>query len=117
MERHQKTDGVWQVGEDELAFGDSPLREPIPEAIHPLVKLCVGEDLLPLVLVDEDDERLVCVLAHLALQQLPDVHVPTDDRRVLGIQDVHRPPSVPRLELPHFRGRQRTFGEGMHDSG
>ena len=113
VERHQKTGGVRQVGEDELAFGDPPLREPISKAVHLLVKLCVGEDLLPLVLVHEDDEGLVCVLAHLALQQLPDVHVAADDRRVLGIQDVHPPPSVPRPSsqvaqlaraLAHFEG-------------
>ena len=39
MQRHQKTGGVRQVGENEIALGDPPLQKPVSESVHLLVEL------------------------------------------------------------------------------
>ncbi len=80
------------MGEDTVTLCHTAADKPVCKSVHLLIELTICEDLLIIVFVDEDDERLVAVLPNLHFQQLAQIFLPADDRGIVGIQDLHLTP-------------------------
>ena len=92
MGSNDESRAIGEMGQDEITFRYPTAEKPVCQPVHLLIELTVCEDLLVVIFVDEDDERLIAMLPNFHFQQLAQILFPAEDGRIVGIQDLHFAP-------------------------